>query len=133
MGKLIVTEGNTYVATSTYKGDKGNGPFEIFRIKDDTGKNELSCFVATKSFPQNITQGDRVKINKIVQVEYGWKKKQLWSKDRGKYEDWVHEATLSVECVRLSSDLEDVPGDLPDFEEQFTDGDLPWDDGDLPL
>lgn len=134
MARLLVSAGNLYTVDSAYRSPDETKKFELFRIADDKKKNEITCFLSDKSMPANINAGDRVKINNILSVALGWKRKKVWNKEHGAYEEkWVQEYSLTVDAVKVASDLDDVPDGLPNFDDMNDlSGELPWID-ELPL
>ena len=127
MSMIRINEGNSYIVSSTYIDPKGD--FEVFRVKDENGKNEMACFVNQQYRPTNLTPGDKVAIKRITGLTLGWKKKKRFDKNvNGYVEKWEQEFAATVDAVKVANDFEEMS---PLTDEDF--GGLPWDDGDLPL
>lgn len=123
MARMIIAEGNTYQVDSAFV--PTSKEFEIVRFKDESGKNELTCFLDEKSRGQNIAKGDMVRINKITRASLGWAKKKEYDKSVGGYvEKWKQELTLNIEASKTASDLDDVDAWIDEVEGAA----LPWDD-----
>ena len=127
MARMVIAEGNTYPVDSVFI--PTSKEFEIVRFKDDSGRNELTCFLNEKSRNQNIAKGDMVRINKITRASLGWTKKKEYDKSVGGYvEKWKQELTLNIEATKTASDLSDVD----DWINEVEGAALPWDDS-LPV
>ena len=130
MARLVVAQNNTYLVDSTYVDPKGE--YSLFRVKDDAGKNEITCYLGEKSKGLQLTKGDSVKILNIERMSVGWAKKKVWDKQAGGYvEKWVQQFTANVEVAKQASDLQDEP-DL-DWIDEIEGAALPWDDTGLPV
>lgn len=128
MARLVIAENNNYVVDSTYVDP--NGEYEIVRIKDDAGKNEVACFMSDKSRRQNFNKGDGIRINHISRIGLGWKKKKRYDKQSGGYvERWEQEFTITVDATKTASDLDGAA----DWIDEVEGAELPWTDGELPL
>lgn len=127
MGRLVLGVGNVYQVDSAYI--PPNKEYELVRFKDDSGKNELACFLDERSRNQGINQGDMVRINKITRATLGWTKKKEFDKNAGGYvEKWKQTLSLNVEVSKASSDIQDADAWINEVEG----AELPW-GGDLPL
>ena len=128
MARLVLAENNIYQVDSAYADPKGE--YELFRIKDEAGKNEMTCYLCDKCKGMHLTKGDNVKVLKIERVSLGWKQKEVYDKQAGGYvKRWVQQTAANVEVAKQAADLEDAP-DL-DWIDEMEDAQLPWDNGDL--
>lgn len=128
MARLLVAEGNIYPVDSAYTDPKGE--YELFRLKDEGGKNEMTLYLSEKTRGLNLKKGDNVKVLKIERMAVGWKQKDVWDKQvNGYVKKWVQQFTANVEAVKTASDLDDAP----DWIDELEGAPLPWEDGDLPL
>ena len=128
-----MTVGNVYQASFALSGNSSKGPYEILKVTDERGKDEITLFVNPASMPTNIAKGDRFRLNKITEISHYWKKGQVYNKEKKcKEEGWEERYEFNVEVKRLDNDLPEM--DATEFGDDFG-GQLPWEDPDneLPL
>lgn len=120
-----MTVGNIYVASFALAGNSSKGPYELIRVTDERGKDEITVFVNNECMPTGITKGDRFMLSKITEVSHYWRKGQVYNKEtKQKTEGWVEHFDINADIKRISSDLEGIDVDLPD---DFA-GVAPWDE-----
>lgn len=132
MNRLSV--GNIYVASFAFAGNSSRGPYELVRVTDERGKDEITIFVNNDCIPSGIAKGDKFVLSKITEAAHYWRKGQVYNKEtKQREEGWVEHFDLNADIKRVSSDLDGIEGGLPDDFE----GVAPWDelspDDQLPL
>lgn len=120
-----MTAGNVYTAARTFTGTNQRGKYELVVTQDERGKDDITLFVAENCIPSGITNGDKFRLNKIVEVSHGWKQGQKWNPEKKCKEDgWVEVWNINAEVKRIGSDLDDMGSEL----ENLADEPLPWEE-----
>ena len=132
MNRLSV--GNIYTASFAFSGSSSKGPYEIIRVTDDRGKDDITIFVNPSCIPTNIMKGDRFRLNKVTEVAHYWRKGQVWNKEKKQREEgWEERFDINADVKKLENDLPEL--NASEFGDDDLGGALPWEDPDneLPL
>lgn len=109
-----ITKGERYTTGRFYSGESSKGNWEMYKIVDDKGKNEVTVF------PSNIPTGGRdncdIVIKDILEVRVGFRQSK-------KDQKWYPETNITAEIEVIKSDI-DVDFDVDE-------GELPWNEGDM--
>ena len=120
-----MTVGNIYVASFALAGNSAKGPYELIRVTDERGKDEITVFVNDGCMPTGITKGDRFMLSKITEVSHYWRKGLVYNREtKQKEEGWVEHFDINADIKRVSNELDGIEAEFPD---DFA-GVAPWDE-----
>ena len=127
MNRLSI--GNIYLAEWSYSGENSRGKYEMLKVVNEKGRDEITIFVNNK--PSGIARGDRFCLNKVTDVIRKKRKGSVWNYEtKQKEEGWILDVEINADVTRVDNDLDGLDGSLPD---EFAGADdLPWDEQ-LPL
>ena len=108
-----LTKGERYTASTFKSGTSEKGDWEMVKVADSNGKNEITIFPA--SVPSGVTHNGDFILKDIVEVRVGFRKSK-------KDDKWYQETNITAELEAIKSDIFIDEGDI---------GDLPWNEGDL--
>ncbi len=109
-----ITKGERYTANKFLSGESERGAWEIVKIADEKGHNELTVFPS--NIPTGITANGDFVVKDIVEIKYGFRRDK-------KTNEWKQEITVTAELEAIKSDIV--------FEDMGEDGELPWEAGDF--
>ena len=125
-----ISVGSVYRADWAYSGENNKGKYEMLKVANEKGKEEIMIFV--NNVPANIAKGDRFCLNKVTDVIRKWRKGMVWNpQTKQREEGWVEEFDVNADVTRIDDSLGDV-GDLPNEFGDVGQMELPWDE-ELPL
>ena len=107
-----VKKGERYTATTFRNGTSERGDWEMIKVADANGKNELTIFPS--NLPSGVTQNGDFVLKDITEVRVGFRKSK-------KDDKWYQETNITAEVEAIKSDI--------DFD--VDEGELPWNTGDL--
>ena len=114
-----IAKGERYTASTFRSGESERGAWEMIKIADANGKNELTVFPA--NVPTGVVENGDFIVRDIIEVRVGFRKSK-------KDDKWYQETNVTAELEAIKSDIDiDLDGDLP-----WAEGDL-MDDIGLPL
>lgn len=109
-----VTKGERYTATVFRSGQSERGAWEMIKVADNNGKNELTIFPS--NIPSGVGEQGDFLLKDILEVRVGFRKSK-------KDDKWYQETNITAEVEAIKSDIV--------FEDIGEDGELPWEDGDF--
>jgi len=123
-----VSVGSIYVAAWAYSGENSRGKYEMLKVTNEKGKEDITIFV--NNVPTGIAKGERFCLNKITDVIVKWRKGQVWNSNTKKREEgWVQEFDINADVSRVSSAFDGVSTDVLENElDGFDVGVAPWDE-----